>query len=76
MTSNLAKILIITALIATLAACSTTSRLAEGEVLYTGVKKIQYNQPDSVKIADEVKENVKFMDSKQNVWQLSAALYF
>ena len=28
------------------------------------------------RIADEVKENVKFMDSKQNVWQLSAALYF
>lgn len=56
MTSNLAKTLIITALIATLAACSTTSRLAEGEVLYTGVKKIQYNQPDSVKIADEVKD--------------------
>ena len=27
-------------------------------------------------VADEVKQNVKLMDSKQNVWQLSAAIYF
>ncbi|MBR5117393.1 MAG: BamA/TamA family outer membrane protein [Muribaculaceae bacterium] len=38
------------------AACSTTSRLAEGEVLYTGVKKIQYNQLDSVNIDPDVKD--------------------
>ncbi|MBP5688978.1 MAG: BamA/TamA family outer membrane protein [Muribaculaceae bacterium] len=38
------------------AACSTTSRLADGEVLYTGVKKIQYNQLDSVNIDPDVKD--------------------
>ena len=27
-------------------------------------------------VVDEVKENVKLMDSKQNVWQLMAAFYF
>lgn len=43
-------------LLISLGACSTTSRLAEGEVLYTGVKKIQYNNLDSVKIDSDVKD--------------------
>lgn len=51
-----AKILTFLAFMAIFAACSTTSRLAEGEVLYTGVKKIQYNQLDSVNIDPDVKD--------------------
>ena len=38
--------------------CSTTSRLAEGEVLYTGVKKVQYNNLDSAKIDSDVKDKI------------------
>lgn len=56
MIKSTAKILTFLSLIAIFAACSTTSRLAEGEVLYTGVKTIQYNQPDSVKIDSDVKD--------------------
>lgn len=37
--------------------CSTTSRLAEGEQLYTGVKYLKYHQ-DSVKIDPSVKEQI------------------
>lgn len=40
-----------------LGSCSTTSRLAEGEVLYTGVKKLAYHQ-DSVKIDSDVKDQI------------------
>ena len=46
------------AIVALLAACSTTSRLAEGEVLYTGVKKLQYHEDDSAKIDDGVKDQI------------------
>lgn len=58
MIKTLTKILLITALILTAAACSTTSRLADGEVLYTGVKKVQYNELDSVKIESSVKDQI------------------
>lgn len=37
--------------------CSTTCRLAEGEVLYTGVKKLAYHQ-DSVKLDTDVKDQI------------------
>ncbi len=46
--------LALTALL-TLAGCSTTSHLPEGEQLYTGIKEIQYNEDfssDSSKLAD------------------------
>ena len=56
MIKHTAKILTFLALMAIFSACSTTSRLAEGEVLYTGVKKIQYNQLDSVDIDSDVKD--------------------
>ncbi len=53
-------IFVLWALAATVAlafsSCSTTSRLADGEVLYTGVKKIKYNQPDTAKIAPAVQD--------------------
>lgn len=39
--------------------CSTTKRLADGEVLYTGVKKMEITAVDSVKIDGDVKSQVK-----------------
>lgn len=42
-----------------LAACSTTSRLADGEILYTGVKKIDIKTPDSVKMPAGLSSDVK-----------------
>ena len=39
--------------------CSTTSRLGEGEVLYTGVKKLRINVPDTVDVPDGVTSNIK-----------------
>lgn len=38
--------------------CSTTKRLDEGEVLYTGVKKISINTPKGEKVPSEVKSQV------------------
>ena len=52
------KIALVFATLTLLHSCSTTSRLADGEVLYTGVKKIQYNHPDSVSIDSEVKDQI------------------
>ncbi len=53
-------ILLILAVIVAVAmsSCSTTSRLADGEVLYTGVKKVQYNQPDTAKIDPAVQDQI------------------
>ena len=41
-----------------MAACSTTARLADDEVLYTGVKKLEYNQAPEVKIEGDVKDQI------------------
>ncbi len=50
--------LILTILLALVAAsCSTTSRLGDNDVLYTGVKKLDYKQ-DSVQLDDDVKEQI------------------
>lgn len=40
-----------------LASCSTTAKLSEGDILYTGVKKLNYHQ-DSVKIDESVKDQI------------------
>lgn len=56
MTKHTAKILTFLSLLAIFVACSTTKRLGEGEVLYTGVKAINYHQPDSVEIDPDVKD--------------------
>ena len=58
MKRNIHYILITLVALFFLNSCSTTSRLAEGEVLYTGVKKVQYNQLDSVPIESGVKDNI------------------
>ncbi|MCH5327885.1 MAG: BamA/TamA family outer membrane protein [Coprobacter sp.] len=39
--------------------CSTTNRLAEGEVLYTGVKKIEIEGADGMPVPSDVKSAVK-----------------
>ncbi len=56
--------LLVSALLLTVAAllthsCSTTSRLAEGDILYTGVKKIDIRMPDSVKMPPGLSSEVK-----------------
>lgn len=39
-------------------ACSTTRRLGPDDILYTGVKKIQYTLPDSVKLPSGVTSDI------------------
>lgn len=46
------------AALSVLSGCSTTSRLADDEVLYTGVNHITYNAPDGEEIIDGVKDHV------------------
>ena len=41
-----------------LSACSTTAKLAEGDVLYTGVKKLDVTAADSVKIPSGISDNI------------------
>lgn len=52
------RLIFIIVLAALLASCSTTSKLAEDEVLYTGVKKLSVTAPDSVAIPSDVKSNI------------------
>lgn len=39
-------------------ACSTTSRLGENDVLYTGVKYLKYHKADTVPLPDNVKDQI------------------
>ena len=43
------------------ASCSTTSRLGEGEVLYTGVKDLDVNVPDTVRLLEGVEDNIDIL---------------
>ena len=52
-------LLIIAAVLISLVSCSTTSKLGENDVLYTGVKHLKYHRTtDSVRIDDEVKDQI------------------
>ena len=53
--------LLLTSVIVTLIAqaCSTTSRLAKDEVLYTGVKKIKIESPEDVKVPGGLSSQVR-----------------
>jgi outer membrane protein assembly factor BamA len=42
-----------------LSACSTTKNLPEGEILYTGIKKIEIVTPDHTKAIDNVMEEIE-----------------
>ena len=49
-----------------MASCSTTARLADNDILYTGVKKLNYHQ-DSVRIDADVKDQIfKVINVKPN----------
>ncbi len=58
MAVKIIKYMIGVAIVVALSACSTTSRLGEGEVLYTGVKKLKVNAADTVEVPEGVKENI------------------
>lgn len=47
-------------LIVALTSCSTTKRIADGEILYTGVKKLSFEMPsDTVKLPSSVQSEIK-----------------
>lgn len=50
--SLITAILSATMMLLVVGACSTTRRLGPDDVLYTGVKKVEYIKPDSVKLPD------------------------
>lgn len=41
-----------------LASCSTTAKLGDKDILYTGVKHLKYHEPDSVKVDEGVKTDI------------------
>lgn len=57
--SGAGRIALFLILAAMLAGCSTTRRLGDNEVLYTGVKKIQINPTDNEKLPDALVSEVK-----------------
>lgn len=52
------RILYILTAVLVLASCSTTSKLGEGEVLYTGVKKLKIVSADTVKVPSGISNNI------------------
>ena len=42
----------------TVASCSTTRRLGADDILYTGVKKVEYNHPDSTPLPSGVTSDI------------------
>ncbi len=57
MTRTIHHIVTLLAALVLLGACSTTSRLAEGEVLYTGVKHVKYHE-EAAKIDADVTDQI------------------
>lgn len=49
--------LILAAMLLLLASCSTTKKLGENDILYTGVKHLKYHE-DSVKVDAGVKDDI------------------
>lgn len=45
--------------VAVVAGCSTTRRLQAGEVLYTGVKKVEISAPDGMEVPSDVADELK-----------------
>lgn len=52
------KLLFAILMLLAMSACSTTAKLAEGDVLYTGVKKLDVTAADSVKIPSGISDNI------------------
>ena len=59
MKQTLAYLFVVLLATAILIGCSTTRRLTDDEVLYTGVKKMEIIPDSGVKIADNVKSEIK-----------------
>ncbi|MGM9801908.1 MAG: BamA/TamA family outer membrane protein [Candidatus Limisoma sp.] len=55
----LSILVVCAAFCAALTSCHTTSRLADDEVLYTGVKHLKINVPDTVEVPSGVVDNIK-----------------
>lgn len=55
-----------------LAACSTTRRLEEGELLYTGVKKVEYITDSVTRLSDDIKDEISedVFVAPNNYWKL------
>ena len=60
--NNPLLILLVAALALAVAACSTTKRIPEGELLYTGVKKITINTASPDEKLDPVLESAGMID--------------
>ena len=50
-TPSTLRVTVAAILVLVLVGCSTTAKLGENDVLYTGVKKLKYNVADSVTVA-------------------------
>lgn len=57
--SKIFKILTLWVFVMMLVGCSTTKRIAEGETLYTGVKKMEINYVEGERIPTDVEDKVK-----------------
>ena len=57
--SKIFKILTLWVFVMMLVGCSTTKRIAEGETLYTGVKKMEINSVEGERIPTDVEDKVK-----------------
>lgn len=58
MSRQLLHIIIFVSIIVIFSGCSTTKKLGEDDVLYTGVKHLKYNMPKDEKIAPEAKSQI------------------
>ena len=56
--STLLRSFMATLLVIVMAGCSTTAKLGDNDVLYTGVKKLKYNVADSIEVASEMKDQI------------------
>lgn len=56
--SQLSKIILSVTALILITGCSTTRRIPEGELLYTGLKGVDFKVPDNEKIGEGVEEHV------------------
>lgn len=52
--------------------CSTTRRIPDDDLLYTGVKRIEYTAPDSVRLSADMKDDIAeaVNVAPNNYWKL------
>ena len=59
-------IIILISLLLLLSGCHTTSRLGEGEVLYTGVKKLKVEAADTIEVPSGINDNINLIINNDN----------